>query len=71
MQLTPKGEKKRDPLKRVSFLCFATYFCIFFAEKFAYVKKKQYLCTRNRKGIDINYHRPKRIGQRRGATREE
>ena len=38
MQLTPKGEKKRDPLKRGLFFMFYNIFCDFFAKKFAYVK---------------------------------
>ena len=34
-----------------SFFMFYNIFVHFFAEKFAYIKKKQYFCSRNRKGI--------------------
>ena len=49
---------------------FYNIFCHFFAKKFGHVKKKQYLCIRNRKGKYLNILRRKRTGQRWGATRE-
>ena len=43
----------------------------FFAKKFAHVKKKQYLCTRNRKDMNYGLAPVKQRGQRRGATFKE